>query len=66
MRGIRCCSEEYFVLLRLDEVINASGPLVTGVLDALVHESRRLKFVEVFEEANIEIFQTKRLEAREA
>ena len=59
-------SEEDLVLLGLDEVVNASGPLVPGILHANVHKASCLEIVKVFHEAHVEVVEACWLKARVA
>ena len=51
----RSGSEEDFVLLWLDEVIDASRPLVMSVLYACVHEACSIEIIEVLTEAQLQV-----------
>lgn len=58
-------SEEDFVLLRLDKVVNTRSPLVVRILNANVHESGCIEVAQIFAESELKVFKTYRFEAWE-
>jgi len=62
--NVRCFSEDNFVLLVLDPVIDFSGPLVVCVVNKTSHVSCSFQWVELQFESLLQVLKTSRLEAR--
>lgn len=59
-------SEEDFVLLGLNKIVDTSGPLVMSVRDAEVHIACCIEIVKILAEAKLQVLEADRFEAREA